>query len=141
RLGLANQQIPNEFLGISGMDEGVTLNNTVAYSSSVLGSLISRVNYNYLSKYLFTATYRADVSSKFAPGNRTAYFPSGAFAWRMGLKNFLNKTNFIYDDILMLRYDNIVIKPVFILTQLCPVFRPTIAATYTHSHQDSALFV
>src|SRR5690606_35231869 len=27
RLGLSNQQIPNEFLGISGMDEGITLNN------------------------------------------------------------------------------------------------------------------
>jgi len=46
-------------------------------------SFISRVNYTLLDRYLFTATFRADGSSKFPKGNQWGYFPSFSFAWKV----------------------------------------------------------
>ena len=52
-------------------------------------SFISRVNYTLFNRYLFTGTFRADGSSKFAKGNRWGYFPSFSFAWRINKESFL----------------------------------------------------
>src|SRR5207302_489109 len=49
---------------------------------SVLASWLGRVNYALRDRYLFTATLRADGSSKFAANNKWAAFPAVAFAWR-----------------------------------------------------------
>ena len=46
-------------------------------------SVFARANYVLLGRYYFTATFRADASTKFTPGNQWGYFPSGAIAWRM----------------------------------------------------------
>ena len=46
-------------------------------------SFFGRANYTLLDKYLLTATFRADGSSKFAPNNRWGYFPAAAAAWRV----------------------------------------------------------
>jgi TonB-linked SusC/RagA family outer membrane protein len=52
-------------------------------SNNKLLSYIGRANYNLYNKFLFTATIRADGSSKFGENNKFAYFPSAAFAWKM----------------------------------------------------------
>lgn len=52
-------------------------------------SYFGRVNYNYDSRYYVTATMRADGSSKFAPGNRWGYFPSGSLAWAFSRESFI----------------------------------------------------
>ncbi len=52
-------------------------------------SFFARANYSLLGRYLFTATFRADGSSKFAPNNRWGYFPAGAIAWRLSDEAFL----------------------------------------------------
>jgi TonB-linked SusC/RagA family outer membrane protein len=54
-----------------------------------LNSFFGRLNYNYLDKYLFTFTMRADGSSKFSENNRWGYFPSVAAAWRINEEPFL----------------------------------------------------
>jgi hypothetical protein len=41
-----------------------------------------------MNKYLFTATLRADGSSKFAPGKRWGYFPAFSAGWRISDENF-----------------------------------------------------
>lgn len=46
-------------------------------------SFLARVNASFLDRYLITASFRADGSSKFAKGNRWGYFPSASFAWRI----------------------------------------------------------
>lgn len=46
-------------------------------------SWFGRVNYSFLSRYLLTATFRADGSSKFAPNHHWGYFPAAAAAWRI----------------------------------------------------------
>ncbi|MFD1095667.1 SusC/RagA family TonB-linked outer membrane protein [Salegentibacter chungangensis] len=57
--------------------------------SSELQSYFGRVNFNYLKKYLLTATLRADGSSKFGANNRYGYFPSVGAAWRIVEEGFL----------------------------------------------------
>lgn len=52
-------------------------------------SFFGRVNYNLNEKYLLTATFRADGSSKFAPNQRWGYFPAAAAAWRVSEEDFL----------------------------------------------------
>ncbi|MGM8363206.1 SusC/RagA family TonB-linked outer membrane protein [Flavobacterium sp. ARAG 55.4] len=60
-----------------------------------LNSYFGRANYSFMDKYLFTATFRADGSSRFAPSNRWGYFPAGAFAWRVSDENFLKNVNWL----------------------------------------------
>ncbi|MGD9556051.1 MAG: TonB-dependent receptor [Mangrovibacterium sp.] len=59
------------------------------YSKSVLLSYLGRLNYSFKNKYLVTASYRADGSSKFSKGNKWGYFPSAALAWRISEEGFL----------------------------------------------------
>ena len=51
-----------------------------------------KVNYSYQSRYLFTATFRADGSSKFAPNNHWGYFPAAAAAWRISDEPWMKGT-------------------------------------------------
>lgn len=69
-----------------------------------LVSFFGRLNYSLLERYLFTATVRADGSSRFAPENRWGIFPSFAFAWRMKNESFLVDNNVISDMKLRLGY-------------------------------------
>lgn len=52
-------------------------------SSSSLLSFFARAIYNYDERYILTATYRFDGSSKFQGNNKWGRFPSFAFAWRI----------------------------------------------------------
>ncbi|MDO7874954.1 TonB-dependent receptor [Hymenobacter sp. ASUV-10] len=60
-------------------------------------SYYGRVNYNFKDKYLFTATLRADGSSRFSPDNRWGYFPAASVAWRINQEDFLKTSNVISD--------------------------------------------
>lgn len=64
-----------------------------------LFSFFGRANYDYLGKYLLTATFRADGSSKFSEGNRWGYFPSVAAAWRISDEEFMRGTGAWLDDL------------------------------------------
>ena len=46
-----------------------------------LVSFFGRLNYNFMERYLLTATLRRDGSSRFSQNNRWGLFPSAAFAW------------------------------------------------------------
>ena len=62
-------------------------------------SFFTRANYNYDDKYLISATFRADGSSKFAKDNRWGYFPSAAIAWRISSEPFMKSTEKWLDDL------------------------------------------
>lgn len=87
--GFVAVQLPNEALGVKGLDQGNILNKTTSGSYATLVSFLGRVNYAFNSRYLFTASFRTDGSSKFAPANRWGNFPSAAFAWNLGNESFL----------------------------------------------------
>lgn len=61
-----------------------------SYNSFQLASWLGRINYSLNDKYLFTAVGRVDGSSRFAPGNKYAFFPSGAIAWKLSEEAFIN---------------------------------------------------
>jgi len=70
---------------------------TTVTSSGVkdeLQSFFGRVNYSYADKYLFTATFRADGSSKFGENNKYGYFPSVAMGWNISNENFMGDSFF-----------------------------------------------
>lgn len=54
-----------------------------------LVSYFGRVNYTLLDRYMLTATFRADGSSRFAKGHKWGYFPSVALAWRINDEKFM----------------------------------------------------
>ncbi|MFI1744263.1 SusC/RagA family TonB-linked outer membrane protein [Thalassobellus sediminis] len=58
-------------------------------------SFFGRLNYDFKNRYLITATYRADASSKFLGDNRWGYFPSAAFAWKLSEEEFLENADWI----------------------------------------------
>ncbi|MDO7844757.1 TonB-dependent receptor [Hymenobacter sp. M29] len=55
-----------------------------------LASYFGRVNYRLFERYLFTATLRADGSSRFGKNNKWGYFPSAAFAYRLIDEKFMS---------------------------------------------------
>lgn len=75
---------------LANMGHGLALANYsyIGAKENML-SFFGRVNYTYNEKYLFTATMRADGSSKFAEGNQWGVFPSAAIAWRMNDEEFM----------------------------------------------------
>jgi TonB-linked SusC/RagA family outer membrane protein len=64
-----------------------------------LFSWFGRTNYSYQGKYLASATFRADGSSKFASGNRWGLFPSVSAAWRISAEPFMEGTNKWLNDL------------------------------------------
>ncbi|MBC9929840.1 SusC/RagA family TonB-linked outer membrane protein [Chitinophaga qingshengii] len=104
--GFGSGNLPNESLGLSGLDEGTPMPSATRAATSLwnMVSFLGRVNYSYQSKYLFTLSYRADASSKFAEGNRWAYFPSGAVAWRFSDEKFMKGLSVLSDGKLRLTY-------------------------------------
>ncbi|MBD0724144.1 SusC/RagA family protein [Flavobacterium sp. L1I52] len=72
----------------------LTVDNYYSPDDKLL-SFFGRVNYDILDRYLFTATYRMDGSSKFLGNNRWGYFPSAAVAWKINEENFLKDVSWI----------------------------------------------
>jgi TonB-dependent starch-binding outer membrane protein SusC len=55
-----------------------------------LQSYFARTVFNFRDKYLLTATFRADGSTKFGENNRYGYFPSFAVAWNINKEDFFH---------------------------------------------------
>jgi len=53
-----------------------------------LASFLGRFNYSYDNRYLFTASMRADGSSKFPTSNLWGYFPSFSLGWKVSEEKF-----------------------------------------------------
>src|SRR5690606_36092737 len=83
--------LPNENLGLNGLEEGTPLSLTSYSSEWKLASFLGRINYKLYDRFLFTATMRADGSSRFRGDNVWGYFPSAAAAWQMEKESFMKK--------------------------------------------------
>ncbi|MCH5318174.1 MAG: TonB-dependent receptor [Paramuribaculum sp.] len=55
-------------------------------------SWFGRIQYDFMSRYLFEANFRADASSRFAKQNRWGYFPAVSAAWRISQESFMEGT-------------------------------------------------
>ena len=73
-------------------------------TDSSLASFLGRINYTLMDKYIFTASYRVDGSSKFTENNKWANFLSGAVAWRLSEEKFIKNLNIFSNLKLRLSY-------------------------------------
>jgi TonB-linked SusC/RagA family outer membrane protein len=69
--------------------DAINSTNSVGVEQRSLNSLFSRINYAYKGRYLFEATVRNDVSSRFAKGNRGSVFPSVNLGWLISEESFM----------------------------------------------------
>lgn len=88
-IGAVNGSFNNEIIQ--------TLNNAIINPASTrttksewgLVSYFGRLNYDFGSKYLLSASLRTDASSRFGPENKWAIFPALSAAWRLSNEPFL----------------------------------------------------
>ena len=88
----------NAKYGIPAQDLRSTLltDNRDGYNSWATGSCYSffgRVTYAYDNRYLLTANFRNDASDVFAPGKRSAFFPSVSVGWNIANEKFFKNKN------------------------------------------------
>ncbi|HYH56762.1 MAG TPA: SusC/RagA family TonB-linked outer membrane protein, partial [Anseongella sp.] len=88
--GYSGRLLPNESLGMDGLDEGVSYDPISVSSRNTMVSYAARLDYNYKSKYLLTLTFRADGSSKFV--DPWGYFPGAAAGWNMDQESFFKNS-------------------------------------------------
>lgn len=59
------------------------------FEEEVLIGYFGRFTYDYLKKYLFTATFREDASSRFAEENQWGFFPGASIGWIISEESFM----------------------------------------------------
>ncbi|MBP7369187.1 MAG: TonB-dependent receptor [Paludibacteraceae bacterium] len=82
----------------------ITPDQSLWKTENYLVSFFGRLNYSLAGKYLLTATLRDDGSSRFAPENRWALFPSVALAWKISEEHFISERGTFSDLKLRLGY-------------------------------------
>lgn len=90
----ANTFAPSDALGFSSLEAGEVQTVDSEDVKSTGDAYMTRLNYNYDSKYLLTLTMRRDGYSAFGTNNKRAYFPSVAGAWTISNEDFF-KSDFI----------------------------------------------
>ena len=66
-------------------------------SENVLIAFFARANYNYNEKYLFSASLRAEASSKFGANHKWGYFPAASAGWRIKGEDFMRDQDWCND--------------------------------------------
>lgn len=96
---------PGDEIGLNDLSLGIADPSASNFNDDdKLLSFFGRVFYNFKEKYLLTASFRADASSKFAAKNKWGYFPSASFAWRLSEENFIKKSGIFSDLKLRIGY-------------------------------------
>ena len=93
--GMLGEGLPYEsdWYAIQTADQ-ITNVSSYYWESSML-SVMGRINYVLLDKYLFTATSRYDGTSRLAEGKRWGLLPSAAIGWQIKNENFMSNANFV----------------------------------------------
>ncbi|MBA0883560.1 TonB-dependent receptor [Flavobacterium undicola] len=105
--------------------------NVFLPTKSSRASFWFRTNYALKDRYLFTATIRADGSSKFGPNNKWGYFPSAALGWRISEESFLKQLSWL---------NNLKIRGSWGMTGNDKIFNNVAYALVTQSDEFHAVF-
>ncbi len=90
------QLLPSQlYYALQNSVSGIAIRSS--YMENKLISFTGRINYSYKGKYLLSLTGRSDGSSKLAPGNKWAFFPSIAGAWRISDEAFMRDQHIFSD--------------------------------------------
>jgi TonB-linked SusC/RagA family outer membrane protein len=113
---------PTDFTNVYNLGSGSQLYPpSSGVTEHALISYLGRANYNLADKYLFTVTGRRDGSSVFGANHKWGFFPSAAFAWRVGDESFMQHQSLFNDLKLRLSYGavgNQAVDPYQSLSQL-----------------------
>ncbi len=92
---IANSEFVNHDTGVYDLGGAEIQNTSSSYNERKIVSTLARVNYNYDSKYLLSASYRIDGSSVFGSENKWSDFPAGSIGWRVTEESFMEELEFI----------------------------------------------
>ena len=88
------KKFTTDALGYYNLQSGAITLTPVSYvDQSELISYLTRINYSYDNRYLFTFTFRRDGSSKFGAGNKWGNFPAAAVAWKVNNEDFFHSNS------------------------------------------------
>lgn len=93
---------PNTWV-IDNGDSATQTNSGGQGGINTMFGMFARADYSYKGKYLVTATFRRDASSRFAAKHRWGNFPSVSLGWRMSDESFLASAHDNWLDDLKLR--------------------------------------
>lgn len=98
-----NKDFPNDGLGADNLgsgelakEEGEVLMGSYKNDSKLI-SFFGRVSYDYMGKYLFTASWRHEGSSKFGLNHKWGDFPAVSAGWRISQEEFMSDIDWIND--------------------------------------------
>lgn len=105
-VGMSYQKFTQDFSSVFGEDFPVEDLQTLASAGRITGgtttktesaivSYFGRANYKFNNKYLFSASVRADGSSKFGKNNRYGIFPAVSAGWVLSEESFLSSSKLI----------------------------------------------
>lgn len=95
-LGITGKNLLTESVGWWDVNMAQSITATNGITEWALMSGVGRVLYNYDERYLLTATFRADGSSRFSK-NKWGYFPSVAAAWTVSNEKFMKNVSAVQD--------------------------------------------
>lgn len=87
--------IPNDILGIYGLEAAETNTPFISGNRRALLSGVVRAEYSFDSRYYFVLAGRADGSSVFGDNNKWGFFPSAAASWNAHNEEFLQDNSTI----------------------------------------------
>ena len=93
---------PNTWV-IDNGDSATQTNSGGQGGINTMFGMFARADYSYKGKYLVTATFRRDASSRFAAKHRWGNFPSVSLGWRLSDESFLASAHDNWLDDLKLR--------------------------------------
>lgn len=76
-----------------------TATNAGNRTPEAIAAYLTRVNYDYLGKYLLETIARYDGSYRYAPGKRWAFFPSISLGWRVSEESFMKNNLTIINNL------------------------------------------
>ncbi|WP_344973415.1 SusC/RagA family TonB-linked outer membrane protein [Compostibacter hankyongensis] len=80
---------------IETLNAAATITGATTEEEWSLVSYFARINYAYKDKYLLTATFRRDGSSRFGRESQWGNFPSASLGWRVSEEPFMNSVRWI----------------------------------------------
>lgn len=82
-------KIPNDILGIYGLEAAFLNTPDIGGSERALVSFAGKFEYDFDNKYYFAVSGRADGSSVFGINNKWGYFPAVNAAWNVAKEGFM----------------------------------------------------
>lgn len=91
---ISARDIPSDqfqFYNLGQATGEVTINpNNQGYYRSGLMSYMGRLMYEYSNRYMFTATFRSDASSRLSEGQKWHSYPAVSVGWNLGNESFMS---------------------------------------------------